>query len=158
MDPFTAVPLVSDPKRLLLDLDDRFVSSQPVAWTLIRTFGIQRPVIRSEAAGMPPMPRPYASPVQLSPEQRHTLIALVRARSTPQAMVLRCRIVSAAAQPEQPTNQQVADTLDCNRHTVGRWRERYVAHGLTGLQDAPRSGRPRTFSPRPTTPGHHSRQ
>jgi hypothetical protein len=37
---------------------------------------------------------------------------------------------------------------------VGQWRERYVAHGLTGLQDAPRSGRPRSFSPLRKTPRH----
>ena len=104
------------------------------------------------------MPRPFASTVDLTAEQRETLNALVRARSTPQAMVLRCRIVLSAAQPEQPTNQQVADALDCNRHTVGQWRERYVAHGLTGLQDAPRSGRPRSFSPRRTAPRHRARQ
>jgi Winged helix-turn helix len=104
------------------------------------------------------MPRPFASPVLLSLEQRDTLIALVRARSTPQAMALRCRIVLSTAQPEQPTNQQVADVLDCDRHTVGQWRERYVAHGLTGLQDAPRSGRPRSFSPLRTTPRHRTCQ
>ena len=104
------------------------------------------------------MPRPFASPMRLSPEQRDTLNSLVRARSTPQAMALRCRIVLSAAQPEQPTNQQVADVLDCDRHTVGQWRERYVAHGLTGLQDAPRSGRPRRFSPLRTTPRHRTRQ
>ena len=104
------------------------------------------------------MPRPFASTVVLSPEQRDTLTALVRARSTPQAMALRCRIVLSAAQPEPPTNQQVADALDCDRHTVGQWRERYVAHGLTGLQDAPRSGRPRTFSPRRAAPRHRTRQ
>jgi hypothetical protein len=104
------------------------------------------------------MPRPFASAVDLSAEQRETLDSLVRARSTPQAMVFRCRIVLMASQPEQPTNQQVADALDCDRHTVGLWRERYVAHGLTGLQDAPRSGRPRSFSPLRTTPRHHARQ
>ena len=107
---------------------------------------------------MLPMPRPFASPVLLSSEQRETLTALVRARSTPQALALRCRIVLIAAQPEQPTNQQVADTLDCDRHTVGQWRERYVVHGLTGLQDAPRSGRPRRFSPLRTAPRHCTRQ
>ena len=107
---------------------------------------------------MPPMPRPFGSTVILSPEQRETLDALVRARSTPQAMALRCRIVLIAAEPEQPTNQQVADALDCNRHTVGQWRERYVVHGLTGLQDAPRSGRPRSFSPRRATPCRDTRQ
>ena len=104
------------------------------------------------------MPRPYASTVVLSPEQRETLDALVRARSTPQALVFRCRIVLVSAQPEQPTNLQVAETLDCDRHTVGQWRERYLVQGLAGLQDAPRSGRPRNFSPRRTTARHHTRQ
>lgn len=104
------------------------------------------------------MPRPFASPVLLSAEQGETLAALVRARSTPQSLALRCRIVLMAARPEQPTNQQVADALDCDRHTVGLWRERYVLRGLTGLQDAPRSGRPRRFSPQRTTPRHHTRQ
>jgi transposase len=47
----------------------------------------------------------------------------------------------------------VAAHLDCDRHTVGQWRERFAAHGLAGLQDAPRSGRPRSFSPRGTPPG-----
>jgi hypothetical protein len=37
--------------------------------------------------------------------------------------------------------------MDCERHTVGRWRHRYLTHGLKGLQDAPRSGRPPRFSP-----------
>jgi predicted ArsR family transcriptional regulator len=97
---------------------------------------------------MLPMPRPFASPVVLPPQIRESLDALVRARSTPQALVFRCRVILHASQPDQPTNQQVADDLGCNRHTVGRWRERFVAAGLAGLQDAPRSGRPQKFSPR----------
>ncbi len=94
------------------------------------------------------MPRPFASPVVLTPKLQEALDALVRAHSTPQAMLFRCRLILYAAQPDQPTNQQVADELGCNRHTVGRWRERFVTAGLDGLQDAPRSGRPRSFSPR----------
>jgi hypothetical protein len=93
------------------------------------------------------VPRPFASPVILTPALQESLDALVRARSTPQALVFRCRLILHAARPDQPTNQQVADDLGCNRHTVGRWRERFVAAGLAGLQDAPRSGRPRTFPP-----------
>lgn len=30
--------------------------------------------------------------------------------------------------------------------TVGHWRRRFHAHGLAGLSDAPRSGRPRTHN------------
>jgi Winged helix-turn helix len=97
---------------------------------------------------MPPMPRPFASPVVLTPDLRESLDALIRARSTPQALVVRCRFILHAAHPDEPTNQQIADHFGCNRHTVGRWRERFVADGLAGLQDAPRSGRPRSFSPR----------
>ena len=93
------------------------------------------------------MPRPFGSRIRLSPDLRQQLEALTRASSTPQALVFRCRLVLRAAADDGPTNQVIADELGCNRHTVGQWRERFAAHGLPGLQDAPRSGRPRSFSP-----------
>jgi transposase len=94
------------------------------------------------------MARPFGSRVVLTPERRTQLQTLVRARSTPQALVFRCRLILRAADEDRPNNQQIADELACDRHTVGQWRERFVAAGLAGLQDAPRSGRPRSFSPR----------
>jgi transposase len=94
------------------------------------------------------MPRPFGSRIILSDDIRQKLEHLVRARSTPQALVLRSNVVLLAAAPNRPSNQQIAAALGCDRHTVGLWRERFVAAGLTGLQDAPRSGRPRSFSPR----------
>ena len=93
------------------------------------------------------MPRPFASVVPLAPELRAQVEALLRAGSTPQALAFRCRIVLRAAGPDNPANRDIAVELGCDRHTVGQWRERFVAHGLAGLQDAPRSGRPRSFSP-----------
>ena len=104
------------------------------------------------------MPRPFGSPVELAPEVHAHLEGLVRAHSTPQALVFRCRVILRAAQPDCPSNQDIAAELACDRHTVGQWRERFVAHGLTGLQDAPRSGRPRSFSPRRTPPRPHPGQ
>ena len=94
------------------------------------------------------MPRPYASVVELPADLRSTLESLVCAGSTPQALALRCRIVLRAAGPDHPSNQDIAAAVGCDRHTVGQWRERFVAKGLEGLQDAPRSGRPRSFPPR----------
>jgi transposase len=94
------------------------------------------------------MPRPFASTIELAPELRLQLQALVRARSTPQALVFRCRIVLSAAAADNPSNQDIAAQLGCDRHTVGQWRERFATQALAGLQDAPRSGRPRSFSPR----------
>jgi hypothetical protein len=93
------------------------------------------------------MPLPFGSRLVLTPTVHQQLQALVRAGSTPQALVFRCRIVLRAAHDDRPTNQQIAHELGCDRHTVGQWRERFAKDGLTGLQDAPRSGRPRTFSP-----------
>ena len=94
------------------------------------------------------MPRPFGSTIDLADELRGKLEALARAGSTPQALALRCRIVLLAARDDEPSNQHVAAELGCDRHTVGQWRERFAEHGLAGLQDAPRSGRPRKFSPR----------
>jgi hypothetical protein len=93
------------------------------------------------------MPRPFGSRLVLAAELRDRLQILARASSTPQALAFRCRIILQAAAPNYPTNQDVAAALDCDRHTVGLWRERFAEHGLAGLQDAPRPGRPRAFSP-----------
>ncbi|MBV8487548.1 MAG: helix-turn-helix domain-containing protein, partial [Planctomycetaceae bacterium] len=72
---------------------------------------------------------------------------LVRAGSTPQALALRCRLVLRAAAEDHPCNLQIAAEFQCDRHTVAVWRSRFLKMGLAGLQDAPRSGRPRRFSP-----------
>lgn len=104
------------------------------------------------------MPRPYGSVIELLPELRSQLESLARARSTPQALALRCRMVLRASEADKPSNQDIAAQLGCDRHTVGQWRERFVAQGLVGLQDAPRSGRPRSFSPRRAPLGRHAGQ
>ena len=93
------------------------------------------------------MPVPLARPVSLTSDEQTRLEALVRAHSTPQALALRCRLILRSAAPDQPSNVPVATELACERHTVGRWLQRSLQHGLIGLQDAPRAGRPRRFSP-----------
>jgi transposase len=64
----------------------------------------------------------------------------VQAPSTAQALVLRSRIVLAAAAGH--TNQQIAADLGVPQVTVGKRRRSFAKLGLDGLQDAPRSGRP----------------
>lgn len=93
------------------------------------------------------MARPFGSFVELSFELRQQLQALERARSTPQALAFRCSIILRAAAADDPSNLQIANELDCDRQTVAKWRERFVDLGIAGLQDLPRSGRPRSFSP-----------
>ena len=93
------------------------------------------------------MPVPLALPLTLTHDEQVRLESLVRAHATPHALVLRCPVMLRAAAPAPPSHLPVAHDLQCPRRTVGRWRPRYRAQGLHGLQDAPRAGRPRRFSP-----------
>src|SRR5688500_2263495 len=79
--------------------------------------------------------------LNVSLEQRETLEAWMRRRTTAQALALRARIVLACA--EGGNNQDVAGRLSITRQTVGRWRRRFIESGLDGLLDEPRPGAPR---------------
>lgn len=76
------------------------------------------------------------------------LIVLTRRATSVRAehrQVIRARIVLAAAQGH--TNTAIAGDLDLHVDTVRKWRKRYARHGLAGLKDLPRSGRPPVFTP-----------
>lgn len=82
-----------------------------------------------------------APQVTLTSEQRTTLRRWARGRATPMRLVRRARIVLLAAEGKQ--NIEIATALGVERTVVGRWRRRFVAKGLPGLEkDAPRGGRP----------------
>ena len=83
--------------------------------------------------------------IELSDEDRDVLEALVRRRTAEHRMVLRARIVLAAADGEE--NVSIAERLEVALNTVIKWRKRFFEEGMDGLADRKRSGRPRTFSP-----------
>ena len=93
------------------------------------------------------MPTPIAPRIILAQNARVELQTLARAHSTPQSLALRARMVLRAAAMDQPTNLHIGHELGCSNLTVGKWRRRYLELGLPGLQDAQRSGRPRTIAP-----------
>jgi putative transposase len=86
--------------------------------------------------------RPKAALV-IGVDERAQLAAMARSRRLPAALTLRARIVLACAR--EPSNQIVAGELGIGPHTVGKWRNRFVAERLAGLYDELRSGRPRTI-------------
>jgi transposase len=92
------------------------------------------------------MPTPIAPHIILAQNARTELQAIARAHSTPQSLALRARIVLRAAECDRSTNLTIGHELGCSNLTVGKWRRRYLALGLSGLQDALRSGRPRTIA------------
>lgn len=79
--------------------------------------------------------------VQISDEDRATLVSWARSSSVRAGLALRARIVLAAADGEGTS--AIARRIGVSRPTVIQWRDRYAEAGLAGLDDAPRSGRPK---------------
>jgi len=81
-----------------------------------------------------------AAKIVVTDEQHATLERWVRGRSTPVRLMQRAQIILLAADGKQ--NKEIADTLDVQASTVGRWRQRFAERGLAGIEkDAPRGGR-----------------
>ena len=79
----------------------------------------------------------------LSSEDRSTLESWTRSRSVSAGYVERARIVLAVA--DGAGTSQTARQVGVSRPTVIKWRDRFAEHGLDGLDDEPRSGRPKTI-------------
>src|SRR5262249_56969792 len=47
---------------------------------------------------------------------------------------------------EGRSSTEIAAELGCALSTVGKWRGRFARHGLDGLHDEPRPGKPRTIT------------
>ena len=82
--------------------------------------------------------------VELDSEERETLQRWARRPKSSQALGLRCRIVLAAA--EGRADNEIAAALGCHPATVSKWRRRFAARRLDGLDDAPRPGPPRSVT------------
>jgi transposase len=73
-------------------------------------------------------------------KDRQTLERWARGRSAPVRLMQRAKIVLLAAEGQE--NKGIAAVLGVTRQLVGRWRNRYVAGGLAGIErDAPGRGR-----------------
>ncbi len=80
--------------------------------------------------------------IALTDDAQRQLEQLKRSRTTSVRLAERATIVLHAADGLE--NQQIAQQMGISRQKVGRWRDRYAAHGLTGIEkDAPRPGRKR---------------
>jgi transposase len=86
---------------------------------------------------------PAAVPVVLSASERGKLKERVRGATTPWRDRQRAQIVLAAARNR--SNARIACDLRCDEGTVRKWRGRFAELGLSGLEDRPRSGRPRVI-------------
>jgi transposase len=74
------------------------------------------------------------------PWMQRRLRRLMRGHKVDAAVPLRARIIWLLG--SDPCVCRVASRLGVDRKTVRLWRDRFLAHGLKGLQDKPRPGRP----------------
>ena len=89
-----------------------------------------------------PTGRPHLFELTFSETERAHLTTLAAAHTLPYSHVRRAQIILASAAGE--TDTEIAARFGVSIQTVGHWRRRFHRHGLAGLSDAPRSGRPRT--------------
>ena len=83
-------------------------------------------------------------PVLLSEEDHLHLEAIANSRSFPHGLVVRARVVLMAA--DEMSNTAIAQKLGLSHQSVCLWRKRYLQHGIGGLHDELKPGRPRTIS------------
>jgi transposase len=81
---------------------------------------------------------------ELTPDEQDHIKHLSQSRTAPARRVERARIIQLASEglrvPAIAGRLQVAETV------VRLWLKRFNAHGVRGLEDAPRSGRPTTYT------------
>jgi len=81
---------------------------------------------------------------QVTDEERGKIERLTRARSAPVRLVTRARIVQLAL--HGMTVPAIAQDLGVSEKMVRMWLKRFEQEGVEGLDDAPRAGRPRTYT------------
>src|SRR3954464_10407212 len=89
--------------------------------------------------------RPFCMPanvrtVEVPEADRRELARRGRGKGGPSRVVERARIVLLAA--DGVPGKQIAAVVGCAEGTVVTWRGRYAEHGLPGLDDLPRPGKP----------------
>jgi transposase len=81
--------------------------------------------------------------IVLSDEERETLTAWSRSSAGEHRRVERARVILLAA--EGLSARQIARRLKTRLARVSKWRQRFSQHRLKGLQDAARTGKPKTY-------------
>jgi hypothetical protein len=84
-------------------------------------------------------------PVVLTIEEEQSFRRLLSSRKAPQGQVFRARILLAAFDHPEWSNQQIAQEAGTVDRVVRFWRRRWA--DTRSIEDLPRSGRPRHFSP-----------
>ena len=82
--------------------------------------------------------------IELTAEVRAELVHWTRSPTSAAGLARRARIVLLAA--EGLPVRRIGPLVGVQRNVVRDWLDRFRRHGVAGLHDQPRAGRPRAFS------------
>lgn len=91
------------------------------------------------------MPRKSPYDIVLTNEEEQELKLRAIKYTLPYFVVQRSKMILMAA--TGMANDEIAAALNTRREVVSLWRKRFFEERLAGLEERPRPGRPRTFSP-----------
>ncbi|MBM3335490.1 helix-turn-helix domain-containing protein [Candidatus Sumerlaeota bacterium] len=91
------------------------------------------------------MPRKSPYQIVLTAQEKKQLEKRAGQYTAPYRDVVRAKVILLAAQGAE--NKEIEKRVDMPREIVSKWRKRFFEKRLAGLEERPRSGRPRFFSP-----------
>jgi hypothetical protein len=91
------------------------------------------------------VPRTSRYRIELTADERAALQRRAQTPTLPFRDVQRARLILYAA--DGLPDKDIAARVDCHPEVVSKWRRRFCAEGIEGLNDRPRAGRPRRFPP-----------
>jgi transposase len=89
--------------------------------------------------------RPFKRVKMLNADEYRVLKKTVASRKIAAGKARRAKIVLLSNQGF--TAREIAERLDCNERTALKWIGRFNRHGVAGLEEVLRSGRPRVYGP-----------
>jgi putative transposase len=81
-----------------------------------------------------------AQPLTVTHEQKQALLIMHRSLKMEKRYAQRAAVILLSA--EGKSLDEIIDATGMSRPIVNKWRQRFRLHGMEGLQDAPRSGKP----------------
>ncbi len=91
---------------------------------------------------MPRGPKPCHR-INLSRARYDQIVAVSRLRNAPHVQVVRAKVLVAAHDHPDWTNEQIARVVGCTSRTVRQWRQRW--RSARSIEDRERAGAPRFF-------------
>ncbi len=89
--------------------------------------------------------RPFRRVKMLNADEYRVLKEAVARRKTPAGRARRARVILLSNQGF--TAREIAQRLECNERTALKRINRFNKHGIAGLEEGPREGRPRVYGP-----------